>query len=395
MMTPISISFILLTRDALESPSFHELQLFFSCITLVIWTIIVIPIYLMPELLTPEQIVLTEHIAIIFGCVGVIFFIFAIINSFSKLLVIVPRFTIVGFAINIGSEIIQFNVPPSETLYGIRIIDGVSVRVIPSFYSFFIFLTYLSLYASLILFIRYQNSLPNYIVADKIKQYTLYSFIIMTIGIFFQTVGTLLVKDAFEAGFMLFLSRLFITTGFIFIVLQFTKNPVLSFSEKSTSAKIITNGIVNWILAVNGDKGPETVAQSTHLEKYFNPVELQLFTIKLLTSINLGSEQYREDICIIPYSTDEFKLVAIGFSFGHKDSKLQDKRKKNRTELLFAVIVPEILFPYLENLTIEAMRGPIIGKRDKTNELEDFVKTTDFDNLTLNLIKNLNEKKVF
>lgn len=139
--------------------------------------------------------------------------------------------------------------------------------------------------------------------------------------------GILIVKDAILAGFFLILSRFAVTTGFIFIVLQFTKNPVLSFSEKGNSSKFITKGVVNWLLAINGDLGPEIIKNSPILKNYFKPNELQMFVIKLLTSINLGSDQYREDICIIPYSTNEFRFIAISFSFVHKDLNLKDPRK--------------------------------------------------------------------
>ena len=118
------ISFAMLTKDAFTSPSFFEYQLLLSCITLIFWTLFAIPIYLTPELFSFDQIVFVEHFSTIIGAAGVLFFIFSIINTFTYRLVLIPRLAIVGFSIIIGSKIIQLQTPPSQTIYGIQLLNG-------------------------------------------------------------------------------------------------------------------------------------------------------------------------------------------------------------------------------------------------------------------------------
>ena len=392
---PISISSIMLLKAILESPSFYEFQLLISSLMLVVWTIGIMPIYLTPELLTNEQVVLGYHIITIFGPIGVLFLIFSFINTFNKVLVIIPRLTIVGFTVMIGAKIVQFHIPPSETVYGIKVVNNQLVRITPPFIAIDVFLSFLAFYLCLLMFVHKQNSLPSYLVAENTKRNTRYALIIFTFGIIIQVFATVFISDFYLSGTILILSRITLTTGFMFIVLQFTKNPMLTFSEKGNPAKFITNGTVNWILIANGNMGPEAIKYSGYLDKYFSKDELKLCSIRLLTANNLGGEEYREDICIIPFTNKKFNLVGIGFSFNHKDSNLKDPRRKNKAELLFAIIIPQLLLPYLENITINAMRDPIFNKREKTVELEDFVQKTDFNNLTMNLLKNLNNKQIF
>lgn len=65
------------------------------------------------------------------------------------------------------------------------------------------------------------------------------------------------------------------------------------------------------------------------------------------------------------------------------------------TELIFAIIIPEILLPFMENLIINAMRDPIITKRNKTDELNEFLESIDFNKLSVLVIKNLLSKRLF
>lgn len=396
-MAPITYSFILLVKSLIKYPSFYEYQLLISAICLIFWTIIVIPIYITPQYLTATQIILVENISTIIGSFGVLFFIFSIINNFSYKLVLIPRLTIIGFSIIIGSKLIQLSLLPTETIYGIRLVGNQLIRVSPSFFSAIIGFSYLSLYISLVLFIRYQNKLPEYIIPQKIKQYSLISLIIMTIGMTFQTIGTIVISEANLAGWTLILARLFITTGFIFIVFQFTKNPVLSFSEKGNPTKFIINGTVNWLLLGNMDLGPEPLQSSSGIDSFFNQEELQLFSLKLLTSVSLGSEKFSEEICIIPHGNIQKKidLCAVGFSFLHSDPTLADPRKNGTVQLLFAVIIPAILLPFLANITLDAMKKPVITELKKTRDLTEFLKNCSFDTLTAKLLKNLTQKKSF
>ena len=331
------------------------------------------------------------------GSLGVLFFIFSIINNFSYKLILFPRLAIVGFSIIIGSKIIQLGLEPTSTIYGIQLVNEDLIRVNPIFFSLIIVLTYLSLYISLILFIRNQNLLPSYIVPDKIKQYSINALVIMTVGMLFQTIGTLMVKDANTAGWILILSRMCITSGFIFIVLQFTKNPVLSFSEKGNPAQFIVNGTINWLLLGNRNLGPEALRTSPTLKNLFTIEELQLFSVKLLTSVTLGKEEHGEEMCIIPHSNSEkeINLVAIGFSFLHHDPSLTDPRKKGLIELVFAIVIPQILLPYLQNLNLTAMKDPIMKIVEETSNIEEFMKKTRFDSLTAILLRNLTQKKAF
>ena len=391
-------SLFILTKSVLKYPSFYEIQLLFSAQALVIWTIIVIPIYATPELLVESEIIFIEHVSTIIGSFGVLFFIFSIINTFTYKLVIFPRITIIGFAMIIGSKIIQLTLSPSETIYGFQLgTNNELIRVSPIFFSLIIGLSYLFLYLSLIFFLQNQNKLPSYIVGEKIKNYSMYAFFILTGGIIFQSIGTLFVMDAFLSEWVLLLARFLITTGFIFIVFQFTKNPVLSFSEKGNPAQFIANGTINWLLIGNRDFGPESLKSSSNLKTYFNQEELQLFAVKLITSISLGSGNYNEEICIIPHSNLEkkFNLVAIGFSFLHKDIKVKDIRRKGMCELLFAIVVPSILLSYLHNLTIDAMREPLMVNLKNTENIDEFLQLNLFDFLTAKMLRNLSEKKVF
>ena len=223
------------------------------------------------------------------------------------------------------------------------------------------------------------------------------AFFILTGGIIFQSIGTLLVMDAFLSEWVLLLARFLITTGFIFIVFQFTKNPVLSFSEKGNPAKFIVNGTINWLLIGNREFGPETLKNSSDLNKYFSKEELQLFAVKLIASISLGSENYNEEICIIPHGNlvKKFNLVAIGFSFLHKDNTAKDVRRKGMCELLFAIVVPAILLSYLNNLTIDAMREPLMANLKKTENIDEFLQLDLFDLLTAKMLRKLSEKKAF
>ena len=390
-------SLFILTRSVLKYPSFYEIQLLISALAMVVWTVVVIPIYTTPELLAESEIIFIEHVSTIIGSLGVLFFIFSIINTFSYKLMMFPRVTIIGFSMIMGSKVIQLTLSPSETIYGIQFSNNQLIRVSPIFFSVIIGLSYLFLYLSLIFFLHNQNKLPDYIVGEKIKNYSMNAFLILTGGIIFQSIGTLLVMDAFLSEWVLLLARFLITTGFIFIVFQFTKNPVLSFSEKGNPAKFIVNGTINWLLIGNREFGPETLKNSSDLNKYFSKEELQLFAVKLIASISLGSENYNEEICIIPHGNlvKKFNLVAIGFSFLHKDNTAKDVRRKGMCELLFAIVVPAILLSYLNNLTIDAMREPLMANLKKTENIDEFLQLDLFDLLTAKMLRKLSEKKAF
>lgn len=239
--------------------------------------------------------------------------------------------------------------------------------------------------------------MPDYIIPEKTKQYTLLALGIFTLGIILYAIGSLFTSDVPLAGFLLLLSRLVITTAFLFIVLQFIKNPVISFSEKGNPAKFITNGTINWLLIGNKDTGPELLHLSNPLQKFLNHEELQVFSIKLLTSVNLGRKNYSEEICIIPQNNPEknINLIAVGFSFQHSDPTLTDPRKNGLCELVFAIVIPNILLPFLANITIDAMKKPISIEVNKTKDLAEFLLNCQFESLTAKLLKNLTQKKSF
>jgi hypothetical protein len=217
----------------------------------------------------------------------------------------------------------------------------------------------------------------------------------MSFGILAQGIGTIFIKDAILAGWMLLLSRFLITIGFIFITMQLTQNPILSFSEKGNPAPFIKNGIINWLLIGNRNFGPESLINSSNLENYFSKEVLQLLSVKLMTSISLGRQQFTEELCIIPHRENDYNFTAIGFSFLHNDETITDERKNGKCELIFSIIIPHLLLPFLENLTIESIRGPIISEVKKTNDLKQFINEIDFNMLTVELLRNLTTKKSF
>lgn len=395
VLLPITYSFITLLLNVLKNPSVIYFQLLISASSLLIWSLLIIPIYVTPELFTETQIILIDHLSSIIGSIGVLFFMFSIINTFSYKLVIFPRISIVGFSIIIGSIIIQLILPNTQTIYGIKLVNGQLIRVSPIYFSILIFISYGTLYIAVTLFIIKQNELPSYIVYEKVKQYSIYAFIVLNFGMLFQTIGTIFIFEANSAGWFLIGSRIFITTGFIFIVLQFTGNPLLSFSENGNPSQLISNGTINWLLIGNRDLGPEPLARSSALKNFFSPEAEQLLTIKLMTSISLGREEYAEEICIIPFSSSNYNLIAVGFSFLHKDSESKDPRKNGYSELLYAVIIPNLLLVYLHNLTIDSMRNQIMPRVMKTTDLKDFLSVTDFNQLSVSVLRTITSKKLF
>lgn len=180
-------------------------------------------------------------------------------------------------------------------------------------------------------------------------------------------------------------------------ILQFINNPILTFSEKGNPSKFILNGTINWLLLGNRNFGPEALQTSPKLQSFFTYEELQLFTLKLLTSVSLGKEEYTEEICIIPHGNyqKDINLVAVGFSFLHYDPSLTDSRKRRMCELLFAIVLPSVFLPFLVNITIDSMRKPIIAEIRKTQDLNEFLSSCSFNILTAKLLKNLMQKKSF
>ena len=64
-------------------------------------------------------------------------------------------------------------------------------------------------------------------------------------------------------------------------------------------------------------------------------------------------------------------------------------------ELLFAIVVPAILLSYLNNLTIDAMREPLMANLKKTENIDEFLQLDLFDLLTAKMLRKLSEKKAF
>lgn len=399
LSAPILFGFVILIRSHLKYPSFYVFELIISAFLLILWTILAFPIYLAPELFIPdiftlEQIVLLEHLTTIFGALGTIVFIFVLSNSIQARLLLIPRIAVVLFSFIVGTKFIQFYIPASDTLYGLKTTDNGFIRTNLPILQVVILVAFSLLILTIYLFSKKQFNLPKGFVSDSAVKYYKVSLTIFAIGIVCNILG-LSISDYYYSGIFYLISRLFLTIGAITIFQQFTQNSELIFSERGNPLPIIRKGIVGWIIAGNRSIGPEDVISSNEFKENYNIPDLEILSVNLITSAAMGREEFHEKLIVVPLNHKNADLTAIGYSLKYMDSTITDPRKNGQSEIVFALLIPSFLMQYLENLSEHAMKRPISKHFKEDEDLDVLIKRNPFESLVIDVIRDLTTKDFY
>jgi hypothetical protein len=385
----------ILLRSFLNYKSILTIELVLTTIFINIWSILLIPVYLSPDNLTYLDRVHLEHFSTLMGSTGAVLFIFVIGNSFPKRYSIISRLTVVNSSLMIGIKFIHFFIPISETVYGLKVVGNDLIKVIDPVIQILIFLQFFTLFMTVAYYTFLQLRLPSGFASDNTKFLLSVTIIIGIIGTILNIASYFLFIDTYDSGIVALISRICYLLAFIFILFQVTNNPLLNFSENGNSFQFIENGLIGYLLVGNRNKGPENLISSSKFQKNYKIDNLDLLSVKLISTIGLGNKGIDEGLFTIPFSYGSYGFTTISLSFSFQDSEIQDPRKKGKCDLVYVIILPDFLFPYIKNFKLEPLKKSLFKFFKDYNNLSLIIANVHFENLSSVILRDLTSNSFY
>ena len=396
VLLPLLVSLNYFIKAVTNIPSIFMIQLLLANILVILWVLAGIPVLVSPELFLLNDIILIEHLGVIAGSLTVNFIFLTFSTSyFGNKMVILPRLGVGIFSIIIGLKLSLILINnPFETIYGLRISENTLQRHTHPLISLLALTGFLLLIIVLLVYSIWQSKFPNYFITQETKNNSFLSALLIGLGIIINFVGIILPSSYLTiSNFALLISRFIVAMGFIFMSLQFYKNPIITLTEKNNPKTLLNNGIIGWILITTTDRGPyvQFVSEQTKSLYKFSEKDLTLFSVSSISIVGIGGT-FIENRFIIPFKTQKHDLSAICYSFTLEDPTLKDQRKKGVGENVFAIIVPNIVINYLGNVSVNSFS--ITKKIEEAGNLQEFIKNTNFYDETLFTLRNLLLEKI-
>jgi len=353
-----------------------------------VWVLSGIPWLLNVDFLSDDNIILVAHLGSIAGIISRLLLasIFAK-PSLGRATYQLAFISIICSAMLLGIRIEEI-FENEGNFYSIRMEDK-WVEVYHPFTAFIILISTITLISSFYLGIKLQNTLPDEIIDKNLKFINNAIILLFTSGGLFSVLSVIVLTEFYpNLVFINYItSRLLIALAFVLLARYLSFDPIFVFQERGNFNKFLNDGIIGWIISVNGDMGPDTLAFSPQISQRYNfdKTELTLFSASSLTAIGL-THSFKPTTFIIPFSGTH-KLSTINITFQHKDPTLKDPRFKQIALSVYSIVFPMSIMPKIHTFPkAERMLATSIGQ---TNDIHEFIQKENLDHLTneiLNII---------
>ena len=242
VLLPLLVSLNYFIKAVTNIPSIFMIQLLLANILVILWVLAGIPVLVSPELFLLNDIILIEHLGVIAGSLTVNFIFLTFSTSyFGNKMVILPRLGVGIFSIIIGLKLSLILINnPFETIYGLRISENTLQRHTHPLISLLALTGFLLLIIVLLVYSIWQSKFPNYFITQETKNNSFLSALLIGLGIIINFVGIILPSSYLTiSNFALLISRFIVAMGFIFMSLQFYKNPIITLTEKNNPKTLL------------------------------------------------------------------------------------------------------------------------------------------------------------
>ncbi len=383
---PFFITLIYLIKSLFNFPSLAIWRLILITLLTGVWIFFGFPWLLNVQWLSDDNIILISHIGAISGIISRIMLasIFAK-PALGRMTHRLANISMISSAMLLGMRLEQY-VLNNAKFYGIEK-NGEWTEVYHPLTRMIIVTSTVTLVTAFIMGIRLQNALPEEIIDDNLKFLNNAMIVLFSLGAFFSILAIVVLIPVFPnlLVFNYIMSRFFISLAFLILARYISFDPIFVFQEQGNLKRLLDEGIIGWIISLNGDLGPDAIAESPKMiEKYsITPNESVSFSASAITAIGL-THTFGKSTFVIPFSGLQ-KLSSINFSFYHFDPTLKDPRFQHSALTVYSIIFPVIILPRIRTFL---KAEEILNKRVKEFEtIHDLLDTDILDDITNEILK--------